>query len=85
MTLGRDSTRPFLFHLDGRPAGYVQVWRINDARVEPWLTKAPWLMALPDDAVGVDLFIGPADLLSQGIGSRALSLRHRARPFSGRL
>lgn len=72
MIQGRDSTRPFLFHLDERPVGYIQVWRIADARVEPWLTQAPWIMDLPDDAVGVDLSIGPAGLLSQGIGSRAL-------------
>jgi RimJ/RimL family protein N-acetyltransferase len=73
MIEGRDSTRAFLFCLDGHPAGYIQDWRIADARVEPWLTEAPWLMALPDDAVGVDLSIGPPDLLSQGIGSRALA------------
>lgn len=73
MIQGRDSTRPFLFHLEGRPVGYIQVWRIADARVEPWLTEAPWVMDLPDDAVGVDLSIGPANLLSRGIGSRVLS------------
>lgn len=70
---GRDSTRPFLFSLDGRPVGYIQVWRVADARVEPWMTEAPWVMDLPDDAVGVDLSIGPAGSLSQGIGSRALA------------
>lgn len=73
MIQGRDSTRPFLIHLDGQPVGYIQVWRIADARVEPWLTEAPWVMDLPDDAVGVDLSIGPAALLAQGIGSRALA------------
>lgn len=70
---GRDSTRAFLFHLDGQPTGYIQVWRIADARVEPWLSDAPWVMDLPDDAVGVDLSIGPPDQLSQGIGSRVLT------------
>lgn len=69
---GRDSTRAFLFHLDGQPTGYIQVWRIADARVEPWLSDAPWVMDLPDDAVGVDLSIGPPDLLSRGLGSRVL-------------
>ena len=73
MLEGRDSTRPFLIKRDGRPIGYIQVWRIADARVEPWLTEAPWVMALPDDAVGVDLSIGPAGLLSQGLGARALA------------
>ncbi|MFC3170043.1 GNAT family N-acetyltransferase [Paracoccus fontiphilus] len=70
---GRDSTRAFLFRLDGRPVGYIQVWWIADARVEPWLSDAPWVMDLPDDAVGVDLSIGPPDLLSQGIGSQVLA------------
>lgn len=70
---GRDSTRAFLFHLDGQPTGYVQVWRIADARVEPWLSDAPWVTELPDDAVGVDLSIGPPDRLSRGIGSRVLA------------
>lgn len=73
MIEGRDSTRPFLFHLNGMPVGYIQVWRIADARIEPWLSLAPWVMDLPDDAVGVDLSIGPATLLSRGIGSRALA------------
>lgn len=73
MIAGRDSTRPFLFHLDEKPVGYIQVWRIADARAEPWLSQAPWVMDLPADAVGVDLSIGPAELLSKGIGSRVLS------------
>ena len=70
---GRDSTRAFLFRLDGQPTGYIQVWRIADARVEPWLSDAPWVMDLPDDTVGVDLSIGPRDQLSRGIGSRVLA------------
>jgi len=70
---GRDSTRAFLFRLDGQPVGYIQVWRIADARVEPWLSDAPWVMDLPDDAVGVDLSIGPPDQLGRGIGSRVLA------------
>ena len=73
MIRSRDSTRPFLFHHQGRPVGYIQAWRIADARVEPWLSDAPWVMDLPDDTLGVDLSIGPAALLSQGIGSRALA------------
>lgn len=70
---GRDSTRAFLFQVKGRVAGYIQVWRVADARVEPWLTEAPWVLDLPDDAVGVDLSIGPADLLSRGVGSAVLA------------
>lgn len=72
MIEGRDSTRPFIFEIGARPVGYIQVWRIADARVEPWLTEAPWVLDLPEDAVGVDLSIGDAALLSRGIGSRVL-------------
>lgn len=74
MIEGRDSTRPFLFLLDGVPAGYIQYWFIGDWQREPWVTDNPWLGELPSDAVGVDLSIGPADLLSQGIGARVLRL-----------
>jgi RimJ/RimL family protein N-acetyltransferase len=70
---GRDSTRAFLFFVDGQPTGYIQVWRIADARVEPWLSDAPWVMDLPDDTVGIDLSIGLPDQLSRGIGSWVLA------------
>lgn len=70
---GRDSTRPFLIERDGLPIGYIQAWRMVDAWTEPWLSRAPWVMELPDDTVGVDLSIGPAALLSQGIGTQALA------------
>lgn len=72
MLAGRDGTRPFLIERDGAPVGYIQAWSVAEARVEPWLTEAPWLVHLPDDAVGVDLSIGPEALLSQGIGTAAL-------------
>ena len=72
MVEGRDSTRPFLFSIDGETAGYIQVWVVADQRVEPWLTEAPWLRDLPDDAVGVDLSIADADRLGQGIGPAVL-------------
>lgn len=72
MIEGRDSTQPFLFFLGGVAAGYIQMWRIADNRVEPWLTEAPWLTDLPDASVGVDLSIAAAENLSKGIGSRVL-------------
>ena len=73
MIADRDSTRPYmLLHL-GRPIGYIQYWLVRDAMLEPSLDEAAYLSALPEDAVGVDLSIGPADLLSRGIGSRALA------------
>ncbi len=73
MLAGRDTTRPFLILQGDQPVGYIQVWSIRDARVEPWLSRAPWLARMPDDTIGVDLSIGPAEMLSQGLGSRALA------------
>lgn len=72
MIEGRDTTEPFVFSIDGKAMGYIQMWRIADNRVEPWLTEAPWLADVPDEAVGVDLSIADADNLSKGLGSRVL-------------
>jgi aminoglycoside 6'-N-acetyltransferase len=72
MIEGHDSTEPYFICLDGVPAGYIQVWYVADQRIEPWLTEAPWLKDLPDDAVGVDLSLAEAGALSQGIGTAAL-------------
>ena len=73
MVEGRDTTRPFLITLDGRPVGYIQYWFIGHHQNEEWTTDNPWLLELPSDAVGVDLSIGEAGLLSKGIGSAALA------------
>lgn len=72
MVEGRDTTRPFLILLEGKPVGYIQSWFIGDHQNETWAKDAPWLMHLPADAVGVDLSLGEARLLSQGIGTAAL-------------
>jgi RimJ/RimL family protein N-acetyltransferase len=72
MIEGRDATRPFIFHVDGTPTGYIQFWFIGPHQTDEWTKENPWLMALPSDAVGVDLSIGEADKLSQGIGSAVL-------------
>ncbi|PWW00535.1 aminoglycoside 6'-N-acetyltransferase [Hoeflea marina] len=72
MVEGRDTTRPFLFLLDDRPAGYIQIWYVGDHLCEPFLTQAPWMRNVPADSVGVDLSIGEAADLSRGLGSAAL-------------
>ena len=72
MVEGRDTTRPFLFLVDGEPAGYIQYWFIGDHQNESWVKDNPWLMDLPSDAVGVDLSIGEAENLSRGIGTAVL-------------
>ena len=72
MIEGRDTTRPFIFSVDGEPVGYIQYWFIGDHQNATWIADHPWLAELPSDAVGVDLSIGDPDKLSQGIGSAAL-------------
>ena len=73
MVEGRDTTRPYLIALDGKPVGYIQVWYIGHHQNETWIKDHPWLAELPAETVGVDLSIGVAELLSRGIGSAALS------------
>jgi RimJ/RimL family protein N-acetyltransferase len=73
MIEGRDTTQPFIFSVDGKPTGYIQYWFIGHHQNETWIADHPWLAELPSDAVGVDLSIGEPHLLSQGIGSGALS------------
>jgi len=73
MVDGRDTTRPFLIALDDAPVGYIQYWHIGHHQNEQWVKDHPWLMEFPSDTIGVDLSIGQADKLSQGIGSAALA------------
>jgi RimJ/RimL family protein N-acetyltransferase len=72
MIEGRDTTRPFIFSVDGEPMGYIQYWFVGDHQNATWIADNPWLAELPSDAVGVDLSIGDPGKLSQGIGSAAL-------------
>jgi RimJ/RimL family protein N-acetyltransferase len=72
MIKGRDLTRPFIFHVDEKPMGYIQYWFIGPHQKDEWTKDNPWLKELPSDAVGVDLTIGEADMLSRGIGSAVL-------------
>jgi RimJ/RimL family protein N-acetyltransferase len=73
MVAGRDTTRPFLIMLGGEPIGSIQNWYIGDHRNEAWLKDHPWLAEFPASSVGVDISIGEAERLSQGIGSAALN------------
>lgn len=79
MVEGRDTTEPYIFHVDGEPTGYIQVWFIGHHQNETWIADNPWLAELPSETVGVDLTIGVADRLSRGIGSLVL------RQFADRL
>jgi aminoglycoside 6'-N-acetyltransferase len=73
MVTGVDATcRPFIFTLDGGPAGYIQVWKIGPHQIPEWADDNPWLMELPSDAVGVDLSLADGERLARGIGSAVL-------------
>jgi RimJ/RimL family protein N-acetyltransferase len=72
MIEGRDTTRPFIFSVDGAPVGYIQYWFIGHHQNATWIADYPWLAELPADTIGVDLSIGEPDKLSQGIGSEVL-------------
>jgi aminoglycoside 6'-N-acetyltransferase len=54
--------------VDGAPAGYLQSWEPHKfPGVEPWIAE------LPAATVGVDIFIGPPDLVGRGIGARLIA------------
>ena len=63
--------------IDGFPAGMFQHYRIRD---DPEYAQA---LALGEDAIGVDLFIGEPELIGHGHGPKMLGafLRKVAMPF----
>lgn len=73
MIEGRDTTEPYIFHVDSQPTGYIQVWLIDCHQTAEWTNAYPWLLELPGDAVGVDLSIGNETELGKGIGSMVLA------------
>ena len=74
---GRDPTYHYLAHIDGRAAGMFQHYRIGD---DPEYADA---LALGEEAIGVDLFIGEVELIGLGHGPAMLRqfLRDVAFPF----
>ena len=74
---GRDPTYRYVAAIDGRPAGLFQHYRIGDS---PEYAR---VLALGEEAVGVDLFIGESDLVGRGHGAAMLRqfLRDIAFPF----
>lgn len=60
---GRDPARPYLIIYDSTPIGYIQTYNFKD---EP-----QWCQAVqpPDEAAGVDIFIGHPDYIHRGLGS----------------
>lgn len=72
MVAGRDTSKPFIFSLAGKPVGYIQYWYIGHHQTPEWTADNPWLAELPSTAIGVDLSIGEPQNLGKGIGSAAL-------------
>jgi len=72
MIEGRDTTRPFIFSVDGEAAGYIQFWFVGHHQNATWIADHPWLAELPSETVGVDLSIGDPNMLGQGVGSGVL-------------
>ena len=76
---GRDPTYRYVAAIDGRPIGLFQHYRIADS---PEYAEA---LALGEEAVGVDLFIGELEVIGHGHGPAMLGqfLRDVAFPFHG--
>lgn len=64
----------FIFHVAGKPAGYIQSWVPAQ-----YPDDEPWAKDMPADVPGIDIFIGPAELTGRGVASLAV------RAFAGRL
>ena len=65
---GEEPTRAFLIMYDAIPIGYIQTYRIADY---PDYSK---YVQADEDTAGLDLFIGEADWLHRGLGSRILRI-----------
>jgi aminoglycoside 6'-N-acetyltransferase len=76
---GKDPTYHYLAQIDGRSAGMFQHYRIADS------PEYAEVLALGEDAIGVDLFIGEVELIGRGHGPAMLRqfLRDVAFPFHG--
>ena len=74
---GKDPTYHYVALIDTRPVGMFQHYRIGD---DPEYATA---LALGEDAIGVDLFIGEVELVGRGHGPAMLRqfLREVAFPF----
>jgi aminoglycoside 6'-N-acetyltransferase len=65
--MAEPSTEPYLILLDGRPVGYIQSYDIHAEADHPYRDQPP-------GTVGIDISIGEAALLGQGLGPRVIDL-----------
>jgi aminoglycoside 6'-N-acetyltransferase len=67
-----DGTEGFVVFVGNGPVGYIQSWRPANFGGTHWAEEAPWLSDMPRDTVGVDIFIGSANVIAQGVGPRII-------------
>ena len=67
---GTEATERFVVLLDGREIGLVQRYQIGD---HPTWLHALKVIDCPANAVGIDYFIGQADLVGLGVGTAMLA------------
>jgi aminoglycoside 6'-N-acetyltransferase len=72
MVAGEDTTRPFIFLIDAKPAGFIQYWFLGHQQNQAWIDSYPFLAALPNNTIGVDISIANTSDLGKGIGSKVL-------------
>lgn len=63
---GTDPTKCYIIELAGGPAGFIQSYGVED---DPNLRE---LVAAPERANGIDLFLGDRELAYRGLGSRVI-------------
>jgi RimJ/RimL family protein N-acetyltransferase len=73
---GAEPVRCFAIELGGRPIGYIQTYRIRD------YPEYDRHIGAPEDCAGIDLFIGEAEMVGRGIGSRAVTAFVRSIVFA---
>ena len=66
----------FVIHLDGRPVGYIQCYRVGD------YAEYAKAIDLDDDAWAIDLYIGDDDARGCGLGARVIELFLEEQVFS---
>ena len=66
--LSDDTIEPFVVCLNGEPVAYIQACDLRAAG------EMPHLAGLPERTFGIDQFIGPADRVGRGLGTRLVRL-----------
>jgi aminoglycoside 6'-N-acetyltransferase len=63
---GTEPSEMFVAHRDGRPIGLIQRYRFD--AYPQYIDELAHIMAVHEDAFSIDYFIGPVDVLRQGLG-----------------